>query len=255
MLGGKAERGGDDPLGQARACMRSISAAAQVDITSGKFVFSASEAYMIEDGAVTAPVKGATLIGNGPDALLKVEMVGNDPGLDPGRWNVRQEWPGRAGRRRSADAEAFELDRGWNSDLSRNRGLCGGLHRPGVCRAVIGSCLCRRACQRRPPRERHARMSGCRRWSLPHLKQALAHNQEVTITALGSSSTAGFHASEHRAHLPGDPAGGAGEGDADRACRRAEPRDRRAGCGRGAGADREGRAGDGADRGDLAGRR
>lgn len=56
----------------------------QVDITSGKFVFSASEAYMIEDGRVTAPVKGATLIGNGPDALLKVEMVGNDLGLDPG---------------------------------------------------------------------------------------------------------------------------------------------------------------------------
>ena len=56
----------------------------QVDITSGKFVFSASEAYLIEDGRVTAPVKGATLIGNGPDALLKVEMVGNDPGLDAG---------------------------------------------------------------------------------------------------------------------------------------------------------------------------
>jgi TldD protein len=56
----------------------------QVDITSGKFVFSASEAYMIEDGKVGAPVKGATLIGNGPDALTKVEMIGNDPALDPG---------------------------------------------------------------------------------------------------------------------------------------------------------------------------
>jgi TldD protein len=55
-----------------------------VDITSGKFVFSASEAYMIEDGKVTAPVKGATLIGNGPDALTKVTMVGNDMALDPG---------------------------------------------------------------------------------------------------------------------------------------------------------------------------
>ncbi len=55
-----------------------------VDITSGKFVFSASEAYMIEDGRVTAPVKGATLIGNGPDALTKVEMVGSDMALDPG---------------------------------------------------------------------------------------------------------------------------------------------------------------------------
>jgi TldD protein len=56
----------------------------QVDITSGKFVFSASEAYLIEDGRVTAPVKGATLIGNGPDALMRVEMVGNDMALDPG---------------------------------------------------------------------------------------------------------------------------------------------------------------------------
>jgi TldD protein len=56
----------------------------QVDITSGKFVFSASEAYLIEDGRVTAPVKGATLIGNGPDALTKVAMVGNDMALDPG---------------------------------------------------------------------------------------------------------------------------------------------------------------------------
>jgi TldD protein len=56
----------------------------QVDITSGKFVFSASEAYLIEDGKVTAPVKGATLIGNGPDALTKVVLVGNDMALDPG---------------------------------------------------------------------------------------------------------------------------------------------------------------------------
>jgi TldD protein len=56
----------------------------QVDITSGKFVFSASEAYLIEDGKVTAPVKGATLIGNGPDSLTKVAMIGNDMALDPG---------------------------------------------------------------------------------------------------------------------------------------------------------------------------
>jgi TldD protein len=55
-----------------------------VDITSGKFVFSASEAYMIEDGKITAPVKGATLIGNGPEALKKVEMIGTDMALDPG---------------------------------------------------------------------------------------------------------------------------------------------------------------------------
>ncbi len=56
----------------------------QVDITSGKFVFSASEAYMIENGKVTYPVKGATLIGNGPDVLQRVTMVGNDLALDAG---------------------------------------------------------------------------------------------------------------------------------------------------------------------------
>jgi len=56
----------------------------QVDITSGKFVFSAAEAYLIEDGRIGAPVKGATLIGNGPDVLTKVAMVGNDMKLDPG---------------------------------------------------------------------------------------------------------------------------------------------------------------------------
>jgi len=56
----------------------------QVDITSGKFVFSASEAYRIENGRLTYPVKGATLIGNGPDALTRVAMVGNDMALDPG---------------------------------------------------------------------------------------------------------------------------------------------------------------------------
>ena len=56
----------------------------QVDITSGKFVFSASEAYLIENGRVGPAVKGATLIGNGPDALTKVTMIGNDLGLDHG---------------------------------------------------------------------------------------------------------------------------------------------------------------------------
>lgn len=56
----------------------------QVDITSGKFVFTASEAYLIENGKIGAPVKGATLIGNGPDALTHVKMIGNDMKLDPG---------------------------------------------------------------------------------------------------------------------------------------------------------------------------
>lgn len=55
-----------------------------MDITSGKFVFSASEAYLIEDGKITAPIKGATLIGNGPEAMSQVSMVGKDLALDRG---------------------------------------------------------------------------------------------------------------------------------------------------------------------------
>ena len=56
----------------------------QVDITSGKFVFSTAEAYLIEDGKITHPVKGATLIGNGPDVLTRISMIGNDMALDSG---------------------------------------------------------------------------------------------------------------------------------------------------------------------------
>jgi len=56
----------------------------QVDITNGKFVFSMAEAYLIENGRITAPVKGATLIGNGPDALTRVTMIGSDMELDLG---------------------------------------------------------------------------------------------------------------------------------------------------------------------------
>ena len=56
----------------------------QVDITSGKFVFSASEAYMIENGKITHPVKGATLIGSGIEAMQQVSMVGNDLSIDRG---------------------------------------------------------------------------------------------------------------------------------------------------------------------------
>ena len=56
----------------------------QVDITSGKFVFSAAEAYLIKDGKIGQPVKGATLIGNGPDVLTRVKMIGNDMQMDPG---------------------------------------------------------------------------------------------------------------------------------------------------------------------------
>jgi len=80
--------GEDDPEEIIRSVDRGLYAVAfgggQVDITSGKFVFSASEAYLIEGGRVTAPVKGATLIGNGPDALTRVTRVGADLILDEG---------------------------------------------------------------------------------------------------------------------------------------------------------------------------
>ncbi|MDB9872333.1 metalloprotease TldD, partial [Alphaproteobacteria bacterium] len=56
----------------------------QVDITNGKFVFSASEAYLVEDGKIKQPLKGATLIGNGPDAMSKISLIGNDLALDDG---------------------------------------------------------------------------------------------------------------------------------------------------------------------------
>lgn len=80
--------GEDDPAEILRSVKRGLYAVnfggGQVDITNGKFVFSASEAYLIEDGKVTAPVKGATLIGNGPESLKYVSMVGNDLALDEG---------------------------------------------------------------------------------------------------------------------------------------------------------------------------
>ena len=80
--------GDDDPEDILRSVKRGLYAVnfggGQVDITNGKFVFSASEAYLIEDGKVTAPVRDATLIGNGPEALKYVSMVGNDLRLDEG---------------------------------------------------------------------------------------------------------------------------------------------------------------------------
>ena len=66
----------------------------QVDITSGKFVFGCTEAYMIEDGKIGPAVKGATLIGNGPDVLTKVSMVGNDMALDSGIGTCGKEGQG-----------------------------------------------------------------------------------------------------------------------------------------------------------------
>ena len=80
--------GGHDPAEILKSVKKGIYASnfggGQVDITNGKFVFSAAEAYLIEDGKLTHPVKGATLIGNGPDALTRVSMIGNDLELDWG---------------------------------------------------------------------------------------------------------------------------------------------------------------------------
>jgi TldD protein len=80
--------GTHDPEEMIRSVKRGLYAVnfggGQVDITSGKYVFSATEAYLIEDGKVTAPVKGATLIGNGPETMQRVRMIGNDLALDEG---------------------------------------------------------------------------------------------------------------------------------------------------------------------------
>ena len=83
MLGGNAVK--EDMIASVK---RGIYAAylggGQVDITSGKFVFNATEAYMIEDGKITAPIKGATLIGSGPEIMQRITAIGNDMALDPG---------------------------------------------------------------------------------------------------------------------------------------------------------------------------
>ena len=82
------ESGKDDPAEIVASMKKGIYAVnfggGQVDITSGKFVFSASEAYLVENGKIGAPVKGATLIGNGPDAMSRISMIGNDMALDSG---------------------------------------------------------------------------------------------------------------------------------------------------------------------------
>lgn len=90
--------GNDDPEEIIRSVKRGLYAVmfggGQVDITNGKFVFSASEAYLIEDGKITAPVRGATLIGNGPDALTRVSAVGHDLKLDQGVGTCQKDGQG-----------------------------------------------------------------------------------------------------------------------------------------------------------------
>lgn len=93
MLGGEADP--EEILASVEDGLYAVNfGGGQVDITSGKFVFSASEAYRVEKGKVTYPVKGATLIGNGPDVLTRVSMVGNDMRLDPGVGTCGKEGQG-----------------------------------------------------------------------------------------------------------------------------------------------------------------
>ena len=73
-----------------------------VDITNGNFNFNVSEAYLIENGKVGPSLKGVTIIGNGPESMAKMSMVGDDLALDPGQGYLRQERPVGAGRRRPA---------------------------------------------------------------------------------------------------------------------------------------------------------
>ena len=83
MLGGSTPRA-EMIAGTKRGLYCANLGGGQVDITNGKFVFSCTEAYKIENGKVTAPVKGAMLIGNGPTDLHRISMIGNDFALDPG---------------------------------------------------------------------------------------------------------------------------------------------------------------------------
>ena len=89
----------------------------QVDITSGKFVFSASEAYMIENGKVKFPIKGATLIGNGADAMNKIKMIGNDLKLDNGIGTCGKKWSGCSCRSRSTNIINEWYNYWWNKDI------------------------------------------------------------------------------------------------------------------------------------------
>jgi TldD protein len=92
MLGGDATRA--DMIASVKNGIYAVSfGGGQVDIVSGKFVFSCTEAYRIENGKVGAPIKGATLIGNGSDALTRIRMIGNDMALDSGVGNC-----GKAGQ-------------------------------------------------------------------------------------------------------------------------------------------------------------
>jgi TldD protein len=89
------QRGTDDPDEIVRGVRQGLYCRAfgggQVDIANGSFVFEVKEGYLIEDGRLTAPVKGATLVGNGPETLSRVTRVGHDAALDPGVYTCGKE--------------------------------------------------------------------------------------------------------------------------------------------------------------------
>jgi predicted Zn-dependent protease len=122
--------GNDEPADMIASTKRGLYAAnfggGQVDITNGKFVFQCTEAYLIEDGKITAPVKGATLIGDGPTALTKVTDDRRRLRVRSRRRRLRQGGPGRAGRRGPAVAEDHGADGG------RHGGLGGALQTPSL---------------------------------------------------------------------------------------------------------------------------
>ena len=92
MLGGKADPG--DIVADIKDGIWAVGfGGGQVDITNGKFVFSCTEAYRVENGRIGAPVKGATLIGDGPEAMKQIRAIANDMALDPGIGNC-----GKAGQ-------------------------------------------------------------------------------------------------------------------------------------------------------------
>ena len=152
LLGGK-----DNPDDIIKSVKRGIYAkrfcGGQVNISNGDFVFSLSESYLIEDGKLTAPLKGVNLIGNGPDVLRRVDMLGRDFQLSRRHLDVRQGRPVRAGQRRHADG-SHRVDHG-----RRHAGMSGAQ----VTEAHGQGAVRRRAARRRAREEgRRRRRRGAR---------------------------------------------------------------------------------------------
>ncbi len=105
LLGRPARPRRDHPQRSSAASTPSASRGGQVNISNGDFVFSLTESYLIEDGKLTAPLKGVNLIGNGPDVLRRVDMLGNDFELSDGIWTCGKDGQSVPGRRRHADGQ------------------------------------------------------------------------------------------------------------------------------------------------------